>query len=243
MSKLTQSTPKNPASVQALFTRIAPDYDRMNNIISLGLQHTWRRYAMRQAHFLPGDTVLDLCCGTGDWTVSIANSIGRNGQVIGVDFSQAMVKLAQQKIADNNLTNEATVSFGDALHLPFPDNSFDLITIGFGMRNLADLNAGLTEMLRVLRPGGQLVCLESSQPTAPIIKPVWQWYFGTVMPWLGAVFAHAHDDYDYLQRTTQAFANYQTLAEAFETAGFEEVHYRRFTFGAAACHTGIKPTK
>ncbi|HAT53887.1 MAG TPA: bifunctional demethylmenaquinone methyltransferase/2-methoxy-6-polyprenyl-1,4-benzoquinol methylase [Lactobacillus sp.] len=239
---MTQSTPKNPASVQALFTRIAPDYDRMNNIISFGLQHRWRRQAMRQTHFLPGDTVLDLCCGTGDWTIALANSIGRDGQVIGVDFSAAMVQLAQQKAGDSNLTHEVTITFGDALHLPFPDDSFDLLTIGFGMRNLADLQAGLKEMLRVLRPGGQLVCLESSQPTTPIIKTVWKWYFGRIMPWFGQVFAHAHDDYDYLQRTTQTFANYHALADAFKTAGFQDVAYQRFTFGAAACHTGVKPS-
>ncbi|GAB6093256.1 demethylmenaquinone methyltransferase [Furfurilactobacillus curtus] len=237
---MSLASPKRPASVQALFTKLAPRYDRMNNIISLGQHKKWRQRAMAITHILPGDLALDLCCGTGDWTIALANCVGAKGHIVGVDFSGAMVSIARQKIAVQDLTDQATVIVGDALHLPFPNDTFAVVTIGFGLRNLADRAAGLSEILRVLQPGGQLICLESSQPTAPIIRPLWHWYFSRIMPWLGQVFAHAHDEYDYLQRTTAAFPSYQALSDSFETAGFTKVTFQRFTFGAAACHTGFK---
>ncbi|MDQ7938595.1 demethylmenaquinone methyltransferase [Lactiplantibacillus sp. WILCCON 0030] len=228
-------------NVHGLFDTIAPNYDRMNNIISLGTHRHWRKQTMAQISLAPNAQALDLCCGTGDWTIAIAKELGPTGEVIGFDFSAPMLKIAQQKVTQAKLTDRVWLRRGNAMHLPFKTNSFDLVTIGFGLRNLPDKRQALAEIYRVLKPGAQLVCLETSQPDQPVIKPVWQWYFTKVVPFFGRIFAHQYQEYSYLQETTRHFVSYQQLVILFEQAGFEGVHYERFNFGAAAAHFGIKP--
>lgn len=228
-------------NVQGLFDTIAPNYDRMNNIISLGTHRHWRKQTMRRIQLAPHAQALDLCCGTGDWTIAIAQTLSAPGQVIGFDFSGPMLKIAQQKVHQAKVADRVWLRRGNAMHLPFHDDSFDLVTIGFGLRNLPDKDQALTEIYRVLKPGGQLVCLETSQPDQPLIKPVWQWYFTKVVPWLGRLFAHEYQEYSYLQETTRHFASYQQLVTMFQRAGFADVYFQRFNFGAAAAHFGIKP--
>lgn len=230
-------------NVQGLFDTIAPNYDRMNNIISLGTHRHWRKQTMAQIHLAPNAYVLDLCCGTGDWTIALAKELQAPGEVIGLDFSAPMLKLAQQKVTQQPVADRVWLRRGNAMHLPFKDNTFDLVTIGFGLRNLPDKAQALTEIYRVLKPGARLVCLETSQPDQPLIKPVWQWYFTKVVPLFGRLFAHQYQEYSYLQETTRHFASYQQLATMFQQAGFQNVHFQRFNFGAAAAHFGTKEAK
>ncbi|AVK63978.1 bifunctional demethylmenaquinone methyltransferase/2-methoxy-6-polyprenyl-1,4-benzoquinol methylase [Lactobacillus sp. CBA3606] len=228
-------------NVQGLFDTIAPNYDRMNTIISLGTHRHWRKQTMAQIKLAPSAEVLDLCCGTGDWTIALAQQLAPTGEVIGFDFSAPMLKFAQQKVNQANVANRVWLRRGNAMRLPFKANTFDLVTIGFGLRNLPDKVQALAEIYRVLKPGGQLVCLETSQPDQPLIKPVWQWYFTKIVPTFGRLFAHQYQEYAYLQETTRHFWSYQQLAGHFEQAGFKNVHYQRFNFGAAAAHFGSKP--
>lgn len=228
-------------NVQGLFDTIAPNYDRMNNIISLGTHRHWRKQTMQRIHLAPHAHALDLCCGTGDWTIAIAQELKAPGEVIGFDFSAPMLQLAQQKVDQAKLHDRVWLRRGNAMHLPFKDDSFDLVTIGFGLRNLPDKERALAEILRVLKPGAQLVCLETSQPDQPLIKPVWQFYFTRIVPLFGRLFAHQYQEYSYLQETTRHFASYSQLATMFKQAGFQQVHYERFNFGAAAAHFGTKP--
>lgn len=227
-------------NVRGLFDTIAPNYDRMNNIISLGTHRHWRKQTMRHIHLDNAAHALDLCCGTGDWTIALAQTIASQGEVIGLDFSAPMLTIAEQKVARAHLQDRVWLRRGNAMHLPFHDNTFDLVTIGFGLRNLPDKPAALAEIYRVLKPGARLVCLETSQPDLPVIKPVWQWYFTKVVPLFGRLFAHQYQEYSYLQETTRHFASYRQLATMFQQAGFQDVHFQRFNFGAAAAHFGTK---
>ncbi|WP_125580913.1 demethylmenaquinone methyltransferase [Levilactobacillus cerevisiae] len=235
---LTNQTPED--TVQDIFNRIAPQYDQMNSVISLGTHRIWRQQVMHAMTIRPGDFALDLCCGTGDWTLALAQTVGPAGHVVGLDFSDVMLREADQKVRAAHLASRITLRQGDAMHLPYPDNSFNVVTIGFGLRNVPDANQVLREMARVLKPGGQVVCLETSQPTNPVIHAGWQLYFGHVVPLMGR-FAHHYQAYNYLQQSTHKFVSVTALATMFRTAGLKQVHYQQFNLGAAAVHFGTKP--
>ncbi|WP_407889833.1 demethylmenaquinone methyltransferase [Levilactobacillus sp. N40-8-2] len=236
---LTNQTPEQ--SVQAIFDKIAPQYDQMNSVISLGTHRVWRKRVMAMMAVHPGDFALDLCCGTGDWTLALAKAVGPAGRVVGLDFSPVMLQEATVKIRAVKLTDRITLRQGDAMHLPYPDNSFNVVTIGFGLRNVPDANQVLREMARVVKPGGQVVCLETSQPTNPVIHVGWQIYFGHLVPLMGSVVAHHYQAYNYLQRSTHDFVSVDQLATMFTAAGLTRVSYDQFNLGAAAVHFGYKP--
>ncbi|WP_341778867.1 demethylmenaquinone methyltransferase [Levilactobacillus sp. HBUAS70063] len=236
---LTNHTPEQ--TVQHLFDQIAPQYDQMNSVISLGTHRLWRQHVMTAMAVRPGDFALDLCCGTGDWTLALAHAVGPAGRVVGLDFSPVMIREAQRKVHAADLTGRITLRQGDAMHLPYPDNSFNVVTIGFGLRNVPDANQVLREMARVVKPGGQVVCLETSQPTNPLVHAGWQVYFGHVVPLMGSLVAHHYQAYNYLQRSTHQFVSAGELAEMFTAAGLTRVHYHLFNLGAAAVHFGYKP--
>lgn len=189
----------------------------------------------------PGQLALDVCCGTGDWTIALANTVGAGGYVSGLDLSPQMLKVADQKITTHHLTGQIGLHHGDAMHLPYPDNTFNVVTIGFGLRNVPDAQQVLREMTRVVKPGGQVVCLETAQPQNRLVHAGWQAYFGHVVPLMGRVIAHHYQAYNYLQRTTHEFISVTALADLFSQVGLEQIQVRRFNFGAAAMHRGIKP--
>ncbi|NLR10129.1 MULTISPECIES: demethylmenaquinone methyltransferase [Lactobacillaceae] len=236
---LTNQTPEH--TVQHLFDQIAPQYDQMNSVISLGTHHIWRQRVMTAMAVRPGNFALDLCCGTGDWTLALAQAVGPAGRVVGLDFSPVMIREARCKVRAANLADRITLREGDAMRLPYPDNSFNVVTIGFGLRNVPDANQVLREMARVVKPGGQVVCLETSQPTNPVIHAGWQVYFGHVVPLMGRLVAHHYQAYNYLQQSTHRFVSAEQLAEMFTAAGLTRVHYHLFNLGAAAVHFGYKP--
>lgn len=223
-----------------IFNTIAPSYDYMNNVISLGTHKSWRKKVAKAMPISTGSQVLDLCCGTGDWTIHHAQSIGTTGHVVGLDFSENMLMVAKEKVATLNLEEEITLVQGDAMDTKYEDNTFDFVTIGFGLRNLPDKVAGLEEMYRVLKPGGTVIILETSQPDNVLIRPFWRFYFSKIMPLLGKILTKQKAEYQYLDETTEKFMSYQELVELMQKIGFKEVKYERYNFGAAAAHFGTK---
>lgn len=238
--RMTNSTP--PSKVKELFDRLAPEYDQMNNVITLGVQKLWRQETLQYLNFVPKEKILDVCCGTGHWTIDLAKKTDQQSKIYGIDFSSKMLAVARQKINNSNLAAKIKLQTADAMHLPFVADSFDLVTIGFGLRNVSDFHQVLREMIRVVRPGGQIACLETSKPPVGPLRWGWQAYFELV-PWLARAFGSSLQDYHYLKTTAHDFPTAQELAEIFRAAGLQRVEYHYFTLGAGALHLGIKPDK
>jgi len=215
-----------PDAVRTMFDRIAPVYDAMNRTMTAGLDRRWRAETAREV-VSPGDRVLDACCGTGDLAVAAERAGGR---VTGVDFSQRMLERARSK--------SDTVEWieGDALALPFADASFDAATVGFGARNLDDLEAGLRELRRVLRPGGRVGVLEITRPHG-VLRPFYKLWFDGLVPLAGKLLPGG-SAYTYLPASVRRFPEARELSELMHAAGFEQVRYRLFAGGIVALHTG-----
>ena len=218
-----------PGEVRAMFDRISPVYDGMNRVMTLGLDRRWRRLAA-EAVVSEGDRVLDTCCGTGDLAIACEEA---GGVVTGVDFSERMLERARKK--------SSTIDWqqGDALSLPFADGSFDAASIGFGVRNLDDLQDGLRELRRVLRPGGRLACLEITRPSG-ILRPFFRLWFDGVVPIVGKV-VPGGQAYTYLPASVRRFPGPGELAALLEEAGFVEVGWKLLGGGIVALHTASSP--
>jgi demethylmenaquinone methyltransferase/2-methoxy-6-polyprenyl-1,4-benzoquinol methylase len=216
-----------PDGVRTMFDRIAPVYDLMNRVMTAGLDRRWRREAVA-AVVRPGSRVLDACCGTGDLAVEAERA---GGVVTALDFSPAMLERARRK--------SPTVEWieGDALALPFPDASFEAATVGFGIRNVADLDRGLRELRRVLRPGGRLAILEITQPRGPL-RPFFSLWFDRIVPALGKVIPGGNA-YTYLPASVRRFPDAETLATMLERVGFADVTVRRLGGTIVALHVGV----
>ena len=223
--------------VHHVFQNISGKYDRLNNIISFEQHKLWRKSVMKEMNVKKGSKALDVCCGTADLTIALSKAVGPTGEVTGLDFSENMLEVGKKKTKD--MTNIHLVH-GDAMNLPFDDNEFDYVTIGFGLRNVPDYLATLKELHRVLKPGGKVVCLETSQPTAPGFKQLYKLYFKFVMPIFGKVFAKSKDEYEWLQQSTFDFPDKEKLKRLFSQAGFSHIKIRSFTGGVAAMHLGYK---
>jgi demethylmenaquinone methyltransferase / 2-methoxy-6-polyprenyl-1,4-benzoquinol methylase len=217
-----------PESVRGMFDRIAPVYDVMNHVMTAGLDRRWRKLAVQKVVW-PGDRVLDACCGTGDLAVEAER---RGGRVVGLDFSEKMLERAREKSGAIEWVQ------GDALALPFGDGVFDAATVGFGVRNLADLEAGLRELGRVLRPGGKLAVLEITRPRG-ILKPFFRLWFDVLVPLAGRVLPGGKA-YTYLPASVRRFPGPDDLTRLFERAGFADVKYRLLGGGIVALHVGVK---
>ncbi|UII54640.1 demethylmenaquinone methyltransferase [Cytobacillus spongiae] len=225
--------------VHKVFESIYDNYDKMNSIISFQLHKKWRKDTMARMNVQKGSKALDLCCGTADWTISLSDAVGQEGHVIGLDFSKNMLKIGEEKVKKHPLKNIELVH-GNAMELPFPDNSFDYVTIGFGLRNVPDYLQVLKEMHRVVKPGGVAVCLETSQPTMIGYKQLYYFYFRFIMPVFGKLFAKSYDEYSWLQESARDFPGMKELVKMFEEAGFDRVVYKPYSGGAAAVHLGYK---
>ena len=223
--------------VHKVFQNISTKYDRLNNIISFEQHKVWRKRVMKSMQVKPGSKALDVCCGTADWTISLSKAVGPTGEVIGLDFSENMLKVGEEKT--KNMANIQLVQ-GDAMELPFDDNEFDYVTIGFGLRNIPDYVIALKEMNRVLKPGGMVVCLETSQPTIPVFKQLYQLYFKFVMPIFGRFFANSKKDKNGFQQSAFNFPDRDELKALFQLAGFRDIEVKSFTGGVAAMHLGYK---
>jgi demethylmenaquinone methyltransferase/2-methoxy-6-polyprenyl-1,4-benzoquinol methylase len=226
------------SQVKAMFDRVARHYDAMNSLMTAGLHHRWRQRAAARAQLREGDRALDVCCGTGDLALELARHVGPSGTVIGCDFSQPMLDLARAKSVRSWAT---TVRFehADALQLPYEEESFDAVTVGFGVRNLADLDRGLTEMARVLKPGGRLVILEITQPRRPPLSLFYSLWFDRIVPLLGAL-AGDRAAYSYLPESVRSFPSPVGLAERMDEAGLELIQVTILAGGIIAIHSGRK---
>ena len=213
--------------VRRMFDRIAPVYDAMNLVMTAGLDQRWRAATVREA-VRPGDRVLDACCGTGDLAVA-AQEAGASS-VVGLDFSAAMLERARRKAPD------VTFIEGDVLGLPFQDASFDVAVVGFGIRNVSDLEGGLRELRRVLRPGGRLGILEITTPRG-LLAPFYRVWFDRIVPLLGRVLPGG-EAYTYLPASVRRFPPPEELAALFAANGFAQVRYRTFAGGIVALHVG-----
>lgn len=232
---LTNKVPEK--DVQQTFNNIASNYDKLNLIMSLGTHQKWRRQATAKIDSHPNQ-ILDLCCGTADWTIMLAKRYP-HAQIIGMDFSQEMLKIAQQKVGKSEVKN-ITLKIGDAMQLSYDDNSFDAVTIGFGLRNVPDASQVLAEIYRVLKPDGQLVCLEAFKVETPIIKFGWKVYFDQLMPLMGKLFAKSPKEYKYLDDSVNKFVSIKYLAKIMQDIGFKNIEIDNLMFKAAAIHSAEK---
>jgi demethylmenaquinone methyltransferase / 2-methoxy-6-polyprenyl-1,4-benzoquinol methylase len=218
-----------------MFDRIADRYDLMNSVMSAGLHHRWRARAVDRCRLEPGDSALDVCCGTGDLALELKRRVGAAGQVTALDFSEPMLELARLKSEQAGLPVDYL--HGNALELPFADASFAAATVGFGVRNLVDLERGLSEMARVVRPGGQVVVLEITTPTRPPLSWFYRAWFDRIVPLLGSV-AGDHDAYSYLPESVRRFPPAPDLAELMHRVGLREIRYLLLAGGIVAIHSG-----
>lgn len=225
--------------VHSVFQEVAPKYDAMNDLISFRRHKAWRKFTMRKMDVRAGDTAIDVCCGTCDWTIALAEASG-TGTIVGLDFSRNMLDYGRIKVGKNGLEGQIRLVEGNAMALPFPDDSFDFATIGFGLRNVPDYMQVLREMRRVVKPGGKVVCLEVSKPTWQPFKSAYDFYFGKVLPQLGKFFAKRYEQYKWLPDSLLAFPGRDRLAEMFTEAGLTDVRAYPLTGGVAALHIGTK---
>ena len=223
--------------VRAMFDDIAPRYDLLNSLLSAGIHHGWRVFATRCAALKTGDSVLDVCSGTGDWAVRLRQAVGPTGLVAAADFSLPMLQNGAARFARNGVGEVQ----GDASRLPFAADSFDAATVAFGIRNVADRDKGFAEMTRVVRPGGRVVCLEFSQPPPGPFRTAYALHSRYVMPAVGGKVSGRPDAYAYLPASVALFDTRQQLADRMREAGLAEVRWVDLTFGLVCVHVGVKP--
>jgi demethylmenaquinone methyltransferase/2-methoxy-6-polyprenyl-1,4-benzoquinol methylase len=224
-----------PREVERMFDRIAGPYDTMNKVMTAGLDRRWRELAAEATGLGAGANALDACCGTGDLSLALARLVGRSGQVTGLDFSGEMLERARKKPREAEAAAVTWVQ-GDATSMPFADDSFAAVTIGFGLRNLPDPEDGLRELARVVRPGGKVVVLEITQPPSGPLRPFYGVWFNRVVPALGKVLDNSA--YSYLPASVRRFPPPDELGSMFWRAGMRDVRYRLLAGGIVALHTG-----
>jgi demethylmenaquinone methyltransferase/2-methoxy-6-polyprenyl-1,4-benzoquinol methylase len=220
--------------VRAMFDRIARVYDLINSVMTAGLHHQWRRRAADLASIGPGDRVLDVATGTGDLAIELASRVGPTGEVVGSDFSEEMLTLARKKAPGLRF------EWGNALELPYRDGEFAAATVGFGARNFSDLDRGLAEMARVVKPGGRVVILEITTPQKPPLSTFFSLWFDRIVPLIGKV-AGDSQAYDYLPNSVKRFPEPAGLAAAMQRAGLEQIRWVLTAGGIIALHVGVKP--
>lgn len=229
-------TPKEE-KVHHVFENIAGEYDKMNSVISFNQHKKWRNDIMLRMNVQKGSRALDVCCGTADWTIALAETVGSQGHVSGLDFSESMLASAAPKV--ERYPNIHLLQ-GNAMQLPFEDNTFDYVTIGFGLRNVPDYSQVLQEIRRVLKPGGMAACLETSQSEIPVFRQLFRFYFKFIMPLFGKLFAKSYNEYSWLQESADDFPGAKELSQLFIDAGFHEVSFKKYSGGAAAGHIAFK---
>jgi demethylmenaquinone methyltransferase / 2-methoxy-6-polyprenyl-1,4-benzoquinol methylase len=233
-----RQSPDFAGQVNRMFDRVAGRYDALNSLMTAGLHHRWRERAAVQTGLGAGDSALDICCGTGDLALELAKKVSPGGHVVGCDFSEPMLDLAREKTAERGVEG-VRFEWADALELPYDGERFDAVTVGFGARNLADLDRGLREMARVLKPGGRAVILEITQPTRPPLSLFYSLWFDRIVPLLGA-FSSDPEAYSYLPESVRSFPSPRGLAEKMDSAGFKGIRYTVLAGGIIAIHSGVR---
>ena len=225
--------------VKGVFDSVASRYDIMNDLMSGGMHRLWKRYTIQHANARPGHVILDLAGGTGDLAREFARIVGERGHVVLADINAAMLEHGRRRLVDAGIAGNVELAQVDAETLPFADNTFDRISIAFGLRNITDKAGALAEMNRVLKPGGKVLILEFSEPSRAI-KPAYDLYSFKVLPLLGRLIAKDPDSYQYLAESIRMHPDQETLLGMMQDAGFERCRYNNLTAGIVALHTGYK---
>ncbi len=226
--------------VAGVFHNVAAKYDIMNDLMSMGIHRLWKRFTIDCSGVRPGHKVLDLAGGTGDLTAKFSRIVGEKGEVILADINDSMLKVGRDKLRDIGVVGNVHFVQANAEELPFPDNHFDLITIGFGLRNVTDKDKALRSMFRVLKPGGRLLVLEFSKPITPELAKVYDLYSFQILPKMGEIVAQDRDSYQYLAESIRMHPDQDTLEQMMQNAGFENTSYYNLTGGIVALHRGYK---
>ncbi len=234
------SKEKKESYVRELFNNISKGYDRTNRMMSLGRDEKWRKMVVERAEVKPGYHVLDVCCGTAKLTMQLATTVGPTGKVTGLDFSENMIAVGEKNIALHPLKESITLMQGNAMSLPFNDQQFDAVTVAWGLRNVPELEVALCEMIRVLKPGGKLVSLDMSKPSAPIYKQAYWLYFEKIVPVMGELGAGKANAYRYFYESAKEFPDAPKLTRIFAQNGLTEASFTNLMGGTLAIVEGRK---
>lgn len=225
-----------------MFDNIAPAYDFMNRAMTLGVDKRWRKTMVNALARHGAEDILDVATGTGDVAIQIASTLA-GSKLTGIDLSEKMIEVGRKKISEAQLSDRITLMQGDCLELPMPDNSFDAVTVAYGVRNFSNLSKGYREMARVLRPGGMLAVLELSTPRSPVVRPLYNIYTRCIIPAVGRMVSKDSDAYTYLPKSIEAVPQGERMLDLMRQAGLEQAAYRSFTFGVCTLYTAVKPEK
>lgn len=232
---------KSDNRVRQMFAGIAPKYDRMNHLLSMNVDRYWRWRTVRTVKPEPELPILDVCTGTGDLALAFYRATRGRAPVVAADFCPEMLEIGERKKKKTGVNGQLTFVEADAQTLPFPDDHFQIVSVAFGLRNVADTDRALREMTRVCRPGGRVAVLEFSMPRWQPFKAIYGWYFRRVLPRLGQWLArNEHSAYSYLPESVGEFPSYEALADRMRGAGLATVTYRPLTFGVATLYVGVK---
>lgn len=226
--------------VGQVFDSVASKYDVMNDLMSFGIHRVWKRFTLDQSGVRPGQAVLDLAGGTGDLAAKFSKRVGKDGLVVLADINASMLFTGRDKLLDNGVIGNIDYTQANAEELPFADDSFDCITIAFGLRNVTDKDKALRSMNRVLKPGGRLLVLEFSKPVLPLLSKAYDAYSFTALPMMGKLVANDADSYRYLAESIRMHPDQATLKQMMEDAGFAKANYHNLTGGIVALHKGYK---
>lgn len=228
------------AKVREVFDSVASKYDLMNDLMSMGIHRLWKRFAIQQTGLRLGQQALDVAGGTGDMTMALAKQVGNQGMVVLTDINISMLGEGRSRLIDKGFSRNIAIAQANAEALPFDDDMFDCIVISFGLRNVTDKPKALASMRRVLKPGGQLLVLEFSQPVVPGLKPIYDTYSFRVLPWLGEIVANDADSYQYLAESIRMHPKQDELLQMMQNAGLDQCRYHNLTGGIVALHRGYK---
>mgnify|MGYP002700231042 CR=1 FL=1 len=226
--------------VREVFDSVAPQYDIMNDLMSMGVHRLWKRFTVEVANVKPGHKVLDLAGGTGDLSALFSKRVGSSGQVVLADINEAMLRVGRDRMIDKGCSHNISYNLANAESLPYLSNQFDRVCIGFGLRNVTDKAAALRSMFEVLKPGGRLLILEFSKPTNPILDKIYDIYSFKLLPKIGELIAKDGESYQYLAESIRMHPDQKTLKGMMEEAGFERCQVNNLTGGIVAVHTGYK---
>lgn len=223
-----------------VFDSVASRYDLMNDLMSFGVHRLWKRFTVEQSGVRPGHKVLDLAGGTGDLAEKFCQRTGSDGQVVLADINESMLTVGRDRLTDSGVSGNIDYSLANAEQLPFADNTFDCVTMAFGLRNVTDKDKALESIFRVIRPGGRLLVLEFSKPVLPILSKAYDKYSFTALPMMGRLVANDADSYRYLAESIRMHPDQETLKSMMDTAGFERTSFYNLTGGVVALHKGFK---